>query len=147
RESRQNPFSPSQRLVAGTGERLHGSVRRRCWRVEKHFRSGRKCGRGGVLPAGAGRQPVFRTGDRAPRVAVFPAHPSSMMPSGQEASLLIDTIAGKKLEPRVGVEPTTCRLRIGCSTTELPRLINNLRALGSRLVSHHGLSVIIPFSA
>jgi hypothetical protein len=25
------------------------------------------------------------------------------------------------LEPRVGVEPTTCRLRIGCSTTELPR--------------------------
>src|SRR6267378_5321347 len=27
----------------------------------------------------------------------------------------------KILEPRVGVEPTTCRLRIGCSTTELPR--------------------------
>ena len=27
----------------------------------------------------------------------------------------------KSLEPRVGVEPTTCRLRIGCSTTELPR--------------------------
>ena len=26
------------------------------------------------------------------------------------------------MEPRVGVEPTTCRLRIGCSTTELPRL-------------------------
>src|SRR5260370_19822968 len=26
-----------------------------------------------------------------------------------------------KMEPRVGVEPTTCRLRIGCSTTELPR--------------------------
>ena len=26
-----------------------------------------------------------------------------------------------ELEPRVGVEPTTCRLRIGCSTTELPR--------------------------
>ena len=25
------------------------------------------------------------------------------------------------VEPRVGVEPTTCRLRIGCSTTELPR--------------------------
>src|SRR5713101_3624117 len=25
------------------------------------------------------------------------------------------------LEPRVGVGPTTCRLRIGCSTTELPR--------------------------
>ena len=31
------------------------------------------------------------------------------------------------LEPRVGVEPTTCRLRIGCSTTELPRLIKHLR--------------------
>jgi hypothetical protein len=42
-----------------------------------------------------------------------------MTPSGQEASLLIDTL--EKLEPRVGVEPTTCRLRIGCSTTELPR--------------------------
>src|SRR5437660_7837546 len=27
----------------------------------------------------------------------------------------------RMLEPRVGVEPTTCRLRIGCSTTELPR--------------------------
>ena len=27
----------------------------------------------------------------------------------------------------MGVEPTTCRLRIGCSTTELPRLISNLR--------------------
>ena len=27
----------------------------------------------------------------------------------------------KIVEPRVGVEPTTCRLRIGCSTTELPR--------------------------
>src|SRR6266404_8146499 len=26
-----------------------------------------------------------------------------------------------EMEPRVGVEPTTCRLRIGCSTTELPR--------------------------
>src|ERR1700739_1368107 len=25
------------------------------------------------------------------------------------------------MEPRVGIEPTTCRLRIGCSTTELPR--------------------------
>src|SRR6201997_1723627 len=33
-----------------------------------------------------------------------------------------------KVEPRVGVEPTTCRLRIGCSTTELPRplIINDL---------------------
>src|SRR5216683_5472214 len=29
------------------------------------------------------------------------------------------------LEPRVGVEPTTCRLRIGCSTTELPRPVEN----------------------
>src|SRR5260370_20389436 len=27
----------------------------------------------------------------------------------------------KRLERRVGVEPTTCGLRIGCSTTELPR--------------------------
>ena len=27
----------------------------------------------------------------------------------------------KTMEPRVGVEPTTCRLRIDCSTTELPR--------------------------
>src|SRR4029077_11792337 len=27
----------------------------------------------------------------------------------------------ENLEPRVGVEPTTCRLRIDCSTTELPR--------------------------
>src|SRR6266404_480378 len=26
-----------------------------------------------------------------------------------------------EMEPRVGVEPTTCRLRIRCSTTELPR--------------------------
>jgi hypothetical protein len=26
-----------------------------------------------------------------------------------------------RVEPRVGVEPTTCRLRIDCSTTELPR--------------------------
>src|SRR5216684_259213 len=32
------------------------------------------------------------------------------------------TIAMRRcMEPRVGVEPTTCRLRIGCSTTELPR--------------------------
>ena len=28
----------------------------------------------------------------------------------------------KTLEPRAGLEPATCRLRIGCSTTELPRL-------------------------
>ena len=28
------------------------------------------------------------------------------------------------LEPRVGVEPTTCRLRIDCSTTELPRPVS-----------------------
>src|SRR5580692_10819596 len=27
----------------------------------------------------------------------------------------------RMMEPRVGVEPTTCRLRIDCSTTELPR--------------------------
>jgi hypothetical protein len=27
----------------------------------------------------------------------------------------------KNLEPRAGLEPATCRLRIGCSTTELPR--------------------------
>ena len=27
----------------------------------------------------------------------------------------------KILEPRAGLEPATCRLRIGCSTTELPR--------------------------
>lgn len=27
----------------------------------------------------------------------------------------------KKLEPTSGLEPLTCRLRIGCSTTELPR--------------------------
>ena len=33
----------------------------------------------------------------------------------------------KKVEPRAGLEPATCRLRIGCSTTELPRLFNNLR--------------------
>ena len=25
----------------------------------------------------------------------------------------------------MGVEPTTCRLRIGCSTTELPRPVEN----------------------
>ncbi len=33
------------------------------------------------------------------------------------------------MEPRVGVEPTTCRLRIGCSTTELPRplILKDLR--------------------
>jgi dipeptidyl aminopeptidase/acylaminoacyl peptidase len=31
------------------------------------------------------------------------------------------TVHQDNLEPRVGVEPTTCRLRIGCSTTELPR--------------------------
>src|ERR1700722_15349437 len=34
---------------------------------------------------------------------------------------------GRKVEPRVGVEPTTCRLRIGCSTTELPRLCRKRR--------------------
>jgi hypothetical protein len=27
----------------------------------------------------------------------------------------------RTVEPRVGIEPTTCRLRIDCSTTELPR--------------------------
>src|SRR6267154_5070831 len=31
------------------------------------------------------------------------------------------SVFAKFLEPRVGVEPTTCRLRIDCSTTELPR--------------------------
>ena len=37
---------------------------------------------------------------------------------------LIDLVGvAKKVEPRVGVEPTTCRLRIDCSTTELPRLV------------------------
>ena len=35
---------------------------------------------------------------------------------------MCNVLEGKgMLEPRVGVEPTTCRLRIGCSTTELPR--------------------------
>ena len=29
--------------------------------------------------------------------------------------------AFKEMEPRAGLEPATCRLRIGCSTTELPR--------------------------
>ncbi len=28
---------------------------------------------------------------------------------------------GLLLEPKVGIEPTTCRLRIGCSTAELLR--------------------------
>src|SRR6266851_2992438 len=41
-----------------------------------------------------------------------------------------------KMEPRVGVEPTTCRLRIGCSTTELPRLIKQLRVV-SRAASRN----------
>src|SRR5579863_4365796 len=36
-------------------------------------------------------------------------------------------IDGNRVEPRVGVEPTTCRLRIGCSTTELPRLCGRRR--------------------
>ena len=34
---------------------------------------------------------------------------------------IVNVYAAKEMEPRVGVEPTTCRLRIGCSTTELPR--------------------------
>jgi hypothetical protein len=34
---------------------------------------------------------------------------------------IVNVYAAKDMEPRVGVEPTTCRLRIGCSTTELPR--------------------------
>ncbi len=36
-------------------------------------------------------------------------------------------LCGERVEPRVGVEPTTCRLRIGCSTTELPRLCRRRR--------------------
>src|SRR5882762_4642998 len=60
--------------------------------LHPHFRSSRKCGWSGVLPAGAGRQPVFRTRDRAALLGVLPAPPSSMTPSGQEASFLIDTI-------------------------------------------------------
>jgi hypothetical protein len=35
-----------------------------------------------------------------------------------------------KLEPRARVELATCRLRIGCSTTELPRPIDNKRLIG-----------------
>src|SRR2546421_9498000 len=35
--------------------------------------------------------------------------------------LVANSVNQKEMEPRVGVEPTTCRLRIGCSTTELPR--------------------------
>jgi hypothetical protein len=43
-----------------------------------------------------------------------------LRPTGfSEASKMLNY--RKILEPRVGVEPTTCRLRIGCSTTELPR--------------------------
>src|SRR2546426_1620091 len=42
----------------------------------------------------------------------------------------------KNLEPRVGVEPTTCRLRIGCSTTELPRLFKQLRVV-SRIANRN----------
>src|SRR5713101_5607680 len=41
-------------------------------------------------------------------------------PRGERPIETIQFIS-KRLEPRVGVEPTTCRLRIGCSTTELPR--------------------------
>src|SRR5712664_3087162 len=42
------------------------------------------------------------------------------------------------LEPRVGVEPTTCRLRIGCSTTELPRplIIKDLSSRFEPCVQH-----------
>jgi hypothetical protein len=40
------------------------------------------------------------------------------------------------MEPRARVELATCRLRIGCSTTELPRLINHLRVLVTISVIH-----------
>src|SRR6266576_4842740 len=99
RESGQNPFSSSQRLVTGTGEGLHGSVRRRCCRVEKHFRSSRKRGRGGILSAGAGRQPVFRTRDRAPRIAVLPAPPSSITPSGCSFALSARKVTARESAP------------------------------------------------
>src|ERR1700720_4740759 len=40
------------------------------------------------------------------------------------------------MEPRVGVEPTTCRLRIDCSTTELPRLgAENYLSICGKLLS------------
>ena len=38
----------------------------------------------------------------------------------------------KTLEPRAGVEPATCRLRIGCSTTELPRPFGHKALVSSR---------------
>ena len=45
----------------------------------------------------------------------------------ENLELWLRKVRARWMEPKVGVEPTTCRLRIGCSTTELPRqtLINS----------------------
>src|SRR5437879_12296366 len=42
--------------------------------------------------------------------------------------LVANSVHQKEMEPRARVELATCRLRIGCSTTELPRplIINDL---------------------
>src|SRR5205807_1287286 len=115
-ESGQNPLSPSQRLVTGTDERLFRSVRRRCCRLEKHFRSSRKCWRSRILPDRTGRQPVYGTRYCAALLAVLPAHPSSVMPMCWEASLLTCTIgtAGKSLLPKsvTYVASTLCYLSV-----------------------------------
>jgi hypothetical protein len=47
------------------------------------------------------------------------------------------------MEPRVGVEPTTCRLRIGCSTTELPRPLK-INDLFTRLAFSRETSIKLP---
>src|SRR5260370_24102327 len=99
RESRANSLSPSQGLVTGTREGLRGPVRGRRRRLEEHFRSSRRWRRSGVLPARAGRQPVFGTRNRAPLLAVFPAHSSSMIAMGPEASLFIYAI-GRNISNR-----------------------------------------------
>jgi hypothetical protein len=46
---------------------------------------------------------------------------ASLMQVGKNQSVGAPQVI-EKLEPRARVELATCRLRIGCSTTELPRL-------------------------
>src|ERR1700730_6431389 len=59
---------------------------------------------------------------------------------GNAVTIPLPCYAGDKcMEPRARVELATCRLRIGCSTTELPRLgkTSVILSRGVRFISVH----------
>ncbi len=52
----------------------------------------------------------------------------------QKKTVPADWLEDRPYAPRVGFEPTTCRLTAGCSTIELPRKVAGTRLISVRRV-------------